>query len=129
FPAVRLPVTAVSVSVLGAVGLLRLALSQPCPVPYVIEVARPLSVPPPLFVIPTVWAGGFAPPWVALKVTLARLNVMTGGGGATTATVATPAAPPATATIETAPTTCAVTTPWESTLAMLGFVLAKTKVT
>ena len=37
--------------------------------------------------------------------------------------------PPATATIETVPTRCAVTTPCESTLAMLGFELAHAKVT
>ena len=43
--------------------------------------------------------------------------------------VATPATPRATATTETVPTRCAVTTPWESTLAILGFVLAQTKAT
>src|SRR6266566_7750967 len=65
---------------------------------------------------PSTLAGG----WVANTIA---------AGAAEMGSAATPAVPAVTATIATCPGSNAVTTPLESTLATLGFVLAQTSVT
>src|SRR5579862_9210409 len=81
-PAARVPSVAVTVSVAGAVVVLRDALSQPvAPVPYVMTpVANPDSVPTPPFVTETVCAAGFAPPVAPLKESVVEESAISGAG-------------------------------------------------
>lgn len=72
----RLARLTLAVRVPGAVDPEAVRVSHPALLP-----ALQLIVPPPVLVMFTVWAEGFAPPCTALNVRLARLRPMTGEAG------------------------------------------------
>jgi hypothetical protein len=73
-------VVAASVSVAGAVVVLNVAVSHPlgCPAVYETLAVSPLSAPPPPLVMETVCAAGFAPPAVAVKLTVVGESAIAG---------------------------------------------------
>ena len=72
---------AVSVSVAGAVVVLKVAVSQPAPLVYDVDCDKPFNVPPPPFVTTMVCDAGAAPPTPALNVAVVLERAMVVGTG------------------------------------------------